>query len=339
MLIVVGRTNVNPSAVDGEVAHLESAFDESIHKIGGIEIFATRNNVETRALDEINARIGVVVVGGFFLHATHLVAVEHKYSVGHRHHVGYACHGEVVIVVDVSEIEILEVDACEQVAVHKQHGIVVKLLDERKATDGAHAIRFANALHIHIGNGGGEVLFELLGEVVGGYRNVLHAASSQCLHIIVDDAFVAYFEQRFGGVEGERTQAFAFAARHKHGIDGQHRTDAIEVENINDASLGIDVRDESDALLSQAFHFGNRDIAFESHALAVHNQLHGVGKLVAGYEAASNVAVGERAEQTVAVGANKQSHSSARQRIEPAESLEHGAAVRDDEIVDVHIYV
>ncbi len=43
---VVGGANINPSTVDGELAHPTTSLDKSFEEIGGIVVFTTRDNIE-----------------------------------------------------------------------------------------------------------------------------------------------------------------------------------------------------------------------------------------------------------------------------------------------------
>ena len=64
--------------------------------------------------------------------------------------------------------------------------------------------------------------YAAFGKVVDGDCNIVDTVAGKLFHIIVDDAFVAYFEQGFGCIQCKRSQAFSFSAGHHHSVERQY---------------------------------------------------------------------------------------------------------------------
>ena len=101
----------------------------------------------------------------------------------------------------MGDIHILKVDVGKQVGVHQQHCVVCEVIYERERADSAQAARLFHTLHLHSGNRLCEVLLKLLGEIVHGDADVGHSVACKRLNVVVDDALVADFQQRFGRFE------------------------------------------------------------------------------------------------------------------------------------------
>ncbi len=118
-MAVIGRgADVDPCAVDGKIYHAPAVGNSLFDKVGGIGASLSRNGVEQLVGNDIDARVGIVGVGGFLLQGCHPRPVGRQNRVGDRHVVGDGGYGDVGLFGNVAQIHFFKRYCGQQVAVH-----------------------------------------------------------------------------------------------------------------------------------------------------------------------------------------------------------------------------
>ena len=73
---IIRRTDVNPCAVDWELVDFATFRDNSVEEIGGVEIFIFRYQRYEIAIEEVDAGIGIIIIGGLLLKSYNTVVSE-----------------------------------------------------------------------------------------------------------------------------------------------------------------------------------------------------------------------------------------------------------------------
>ena len=75
------------------------------------------------------------------------------------------------------------------------------------------------------------MVYDLLGKIAGSDRHIGDSGPRQVPDIVVDDRHPADFQQRLGGLQRHRAQAFPFSSGHKDSRKRQHCIDAGKIEH------------------------------------------------------------------------------------------------------------
>ena len=204
MAEIVGRANVEPCSVDRVVDYFAPVGNEHLYEVGCVKDSVVGDAVEQRAPHDVDSRVGVVVVGWLFLQSEDAVAFASEYGERHRHHVWNRRDCHIGLFLDVLQEHVLIAYCGKQVGVHYQHIVVRQPVDKLGCSDCAEFAWFAHAAHVDAAHRTREMLIELLCEVVGRDGNVSHPVPGKSLHVVVDDALVADFEQRLWGGQCQR---------------------------------------------------------------------------------------------------------------------------------------
>ncbi len=141
--------------------------------------------------------------------------------------------------------------------------------------------------------------------------------------VIVYDGPVAHGQQRLGGGEGERTQAFALAAGHEQGLQRQLGGREVEVDDALEGAVGAQHRQQGDACqaaLAHGCHVGPRPA--QAAEVAPGGEADGAVEAAAAQQRAAHVAVGEGAAYVPFVVYGKECHGAAAEFVEASERLE-----------------
>ena len=64
------------------------------------------------------------------------------------------------------EKHILEIDICEEVGIHQQHGVACQIINESQRAYCSKPARFFHTAHLHPRHRLGKMLFDFLGKIV-----------------------------------------------------------------------------------------------------------------------------------------------------------------------------
>ena len=204
----------------------------------------------------------------------------------------------------------------KQVGVHYQHIVVRQPVDKLGCSDCAEFAWFAHAAHVDAAHRTREMLIELLCEVVGRDGNVSHPVPGKSLHVVVDDALVADFEQRLRGGQCQRSQPLSATASHHYGVERQDGVAGCEVVDLHDAAFAVEARHERDSLSAHLAHLLHAYFAlFEASEVAVHYLADCHVERAFGNQKPSHVAVGQSACHALLVVDGEKHHRLSRQPV------------------------